>query len=86
MQKVEAAWADNHSLRSLRDLTFLHVAYSTLMRISEVARFRVGDVMRAEDGRIILKGYWTKTILDPGSMVKALGSKSSAVLTQWTVA
>lgn len=86
LQKVEAAWADNQSLRNLRDLAFLHVAYSTLMRISEVARFRVGDVMRAEDGRIILEGSWTKTILDTGSLVKALGAKSSAVLTKWIVA
>ncbi len=86
LQKVEAAWADNQSLRNLRDLAFLHVAYSTLMRISEVARFRVGDVMRAEDGRIILEGSWTKTILDTGSLVKALGSKSSAVLTKWIMA
>jgi len=86
LQKVEAAWADDQSLRNLRDLAFLHVSYSTLMRISEVARFRVGDVMRAEDGRIILEGSWTKTILDTGSLVKALGSKSSAVLTKWIVA
>lgn len=86
LQKVEAAWAETQSLRNMRDLAFLHVAYSTLMRISEVSRFRVGDVMRAEDGRIILEGSWTKTILDAGSLIKALGSKSSAVLTKWIVA
>lgn len=86
LQKVEAAWAETPSLRNMRDLAFLHVAYSTLMRISEVSRFRVGDVMRAEDGRIILEGSWTKTILDAGSLIKALGSKSSAVLTKWIVA
>ncbi|MEZ3501458.1 tyrosine-type recombinase/integrase [Pantoea sp. KPR_PJ] len=86
LQRVEADWAQQPSLRNLRDLAFLHVAYSTLMRISEVARFRVGDVMRAEDGRIILEGSWTKTILDTGSLVKALGSRSSEILTQWLVA
>ncbi len=86
LQKVEAVWAETPSLRNMRDLAFLHVAYSTLMRISEVSRFRVGDVMRAEDGRIILEGSWTKTILDAGSLIKALGSKSSAVLTKWIVA
>lgn len=85
LQKVEKVWAETPSLRNLRDLAFLHVAYSTLMRISEVARLRVGDVMRAEDGRIILEGSWTKTLLDTGSLVKALGSASSAILTRWII-
>ncbi|QHM75507.1 Tyrosine recombinase XerC [Mixta theicola] len=86
LQKVEAAWAGDQSLQKLRDLAFLHVAYSTLMRISEVARFRVGDIMRAEDGRIILAGSWTKTLLDTGGLVKALSAKSSALLTNWLLA
>lgn len=83
LNKVGKVWAQSESSRDLRDLAFLHVSYSTLMRISEVARLKVCDILRAEDGRVLLEGSWTKTMLDTGGLVKALGTRSSNVLLKW---
>jgi len=67
--ELDALWSDSTSLRHKRDLAFLHVAYSTLLRISELARLRVRDITRATDGRIILNVSYTKTIVLTGGLV-----------------
>ena len=64
----------------------MHVAYSTLLRMSELSRLRIRDVSRAADGRIILDVGWTKTILQSGGIVKALSAKSSGRLSEWIAA
>ncbi|MEI2264538.1 tyrosine-type recombinase/integrase [Erwinia sp. CGal63] len=80
---LDERWAGMSRRQETRDLAFLHVAYGTLLRLSELARLRVGDITRAEDGRIILDVGWTKTIVQTGGLVKALSTLSSQRLTEW---
>lgn len=83
LNRLDAAWQNSPRLQQRRDLAFLHVAYSTLLRMSELSRLRIRDLSRAADGRIILDVGWTKTILQSGGIVKALSAKSSQRLTEW---
>lgn len=80
---LDTCWSNSGRLQQIRDLAFLHVAYTTLLRISEVGRLRVRDINRAEDGRILLDVAWTKTIVMTGGLIKALGTLSSQRLTEW---
>lgn len=80
---LDRLWSGSERLQQVRDLAFLHVAYATLLRISEVGRLRVRDITRAADGRIILDVGWTKTIVMTGGLIKALGDLSSERLTTW---
>ncbi|WP_350262672.1 tyrosine-type recombinase/integrase (plasmid) [Pantoea sp. BJ2] len=81
--RLDAAWKHSPRLQHLRDLAFVHVAYGTLLRMSELSRLRVRDVTRAADGRVILDVGWTKTILQSGGIVKALSARSSERLMAW---
>ncbi|WP_129992249.1 tyrosine-type recombinase/integrase [Rahnella sp. CFA14(1/10)] len=81
--ELDALWSDSISLRQKRDLAFLHVAYSTLLRVSEISRLRVRDISRATDGRIILNVSYTKTIVQTGGLIKSLSSQSSHRLSEW---
>ncbi|MGB9096807.1 tyrosine-type recombinase/integrase [Erwinia sp.] len=83
LKRIDGCWAGSPRLQDLRNLAFLHVAYSTLLRISELARIRVGDVSRAADGRIIIDVSHTKTIVQTGGLTKALSNFSSRRLTEW---
>lgn len=83
LMKLDVLWMQSKQLRELRNLAFLHVAYSTLLRVSELARLRVGDISRSEDGRIILDVGWTKTIVQTGGLIKALSALSTERLTEW---
>ncbi|MFQ1682343.1 tyrosine-type recombinase/integrase [Pantoea dispersa] len=80
---LDACWSASDRLQQRRDLAFLHVAYATLLRISELGRLRVRDISRAADGRVILDVAWTKTIVMTGGLIKALGDLSSQRLTEW---
>jgi len=80
---LDGEWSGSDNLQTLRDLAFLHVAYATLLRISELSRLRVRDVMRAGDGRIILDVAWTKTIVQTGGLIKALSARSTQRLEEW---
>ncbi|ADU72472.1 tyrosine-type recombinase/integrase [Pantoea sp. At-9b] len=86
LKKLDTAWQGSPRLQQLRDLAFMHVAYSTLLRLSELSRLRVRDISRAADGRMILDVAWTKTIVQSGGIVKALSTQSSQRLTDWIVA
>lgn len=81
--ELDALWSDSTSLRQKRDLAFLHVAYSTLLRISEISRLRARDISWAPDGRIILNVSYTKTILTAGGLIKSLSAQSSRRLAEW---
>lgn len=83
---LDEAWSDSSSLREQRNLAFLHVAYGTLLRLSEIARLRVRDISRAEDGRIVLNVAWTKTIVHAGGLIKALSAPSTQRLLEWIIA
>ncbi|MBK0002651.1 tyrosine-type recombinase/integrase [Erwinia sp. S38] len=83
LSRLDARWAGSDRLQQVRDLAFLHLAYNTLLRVSELSRLRVGDISRTEDGRIILDVAWTKTIVQTGGLIKALSSHSSQRLTEW---
>lgn len=86
LNRLDAEWAHSPRLQQLRDLAFMHVAYSTLLRMSELSRLRIRDISRAADGRIILDIGWTKTILQSGGIVKSLSAKSSRRLSEWVTA
>lgn len=77
-------WAGSERLQELRNLAFIHVAYSTLMRISELARIRLRDLLRAEDGRFIPDVSHTKIIVHAGGLIKAISAFSCHRLEQWT--
>lgn len=83
---LDKHWCASVRLQELRDLAFLHLAYATLLRISELARLRVRDVTFAVDGRVILDVGWTKTVVQTGGLVKALSSRSTQRLSAWIVA
>ena len=83
---LDNQWYAAIHLQQLRDLAFLHVAYATLLRISELARLRVRDVTYAIDGRGILDVGWTKTVVQTGGLVKALSSRSTQRLNAWITA
>ncbi len=83
LDRLDALWQHSSRLQHLRDLAFVHVAYGTLLRMSELSRLRVRDVTRAADGRVILDVGWTKTILHSGGIVKALSARSSERLIEW---
>ncbi|MDU6441253.1 MAG: tyrosine-type recombinase/integrase [Pantoea sp.] len=83
LNRLDKLWKHSPRLQHLRDLAFMHVAYSTLLRMSELSRLRVRDITRAADGRIILDVGWTKTILQSGGIVKALSARSSERLMEW---
>lgn len=83
LERIDECWAESTRLQDVRNLAFLHVAYSTLLRISEIARIRVRDISRAEDGRIILDISHTKTIVMTGGLIKALSAYSSQRLDEW---
>ena len=83
LNRLDKIWQASPRLQLKRDLAFLHVAYSTLLRMSEMSRLRLRDISRTEDGRIILDVGWTKTILHSGGIVKALSARSSQRLTEW---
>jgi len=70
-------------LQQLRDLAFVHVAYGTLLRMSELSRLKIGDITQAPDGRLLLDVGWTKTILQSGGIVKALSRRASERLREW---
>ncbi|MCZ4061181.1 tyrosine-type recombinase/integrase [Pantoea sp. LMR881] len=83
LMKFDELWGSSPRLQDLRDLAFLHVSYSTLMRISEISRIRVKDLSRAEDGRFIIDVRYTKTIVNASGVIKALSARSSKRLTEW---
>ncbi|WP_343463658.1 tyrosine-type recombinase/integrase [Pantoea sp.] len=83
LTKLDALWKHSPRLQQLRDLAFIHIAYGTLLRMSELSRLRVCDVTQAPDGRLILDVGWTKTILQSGGLVKALSSRASERLREW---
>ncbi|KQN55630.1 MULTISPECIES: tyrosine-type recombinase/integrase [unclassified Erwinia] len=83
LQIIDRCWAGSTQLQQVRNLAFLHLAYNTLLRVSELARLRVRDISRAADGRIILDVAWTKTIVQTGGLIKALSSASSRRLSEW---
>lgn len=80
---LDNCWSGSERLQQTRDLAFLHVAYATLLRVSELGRLRVREINRAADGRILLDVVWTKTIVMTGGLIKALGTLSSQRLTEW---
>ncbi|MCS3434270.1 tyrosine-type recombinase/integrase [Klebsiella sp. BIGb0407] len=80
---LDTCWSKSERLQQTRDLAFLHVAYATLLRISEIGRLRVREINRTADGRILLDVAWTKTIVMTGGLIKALGTLSSQRLTEW---
>lgn len=80
---LDEIWMRSPRLIEVRNLAFLHVAYSTLLRVSELARIKIRDLQRAADDRFILDVGYTKTIVDAGGLVKALSSLSSQRLTEW---
>ena len=81
--KLDDLWLNSSLLREKRNLAFLHVAYNTLLRVSELSRLRVRDITWADDGRIILDVAWTKTIVQTGGLIKALSSLSTQRLMEW---
>lgn len=83
LNRLDTVLKHSSRLQQLRDLAFMHVAYGTLLRMSELSRLRVRDMTRAADGRIILDVGWTKTILQSGGIVKALSARSSERLMEW---
>ncbi|WP_313825640.1 tyrosine-type recombinase/integrase [Leclercia sp.] len=80
---LDKRWCKSDRLQQLRDLAFLHVAYATLLRVSELGRLRVRDISRSPDGRIVLDVAWTKTIVMTGGLIKGLGDLSTQRLTAW---
>jgi integrase len=66
----------------LRNLTFLFVAYNTLLRISEIGRLRVRD-LEIEGDNVTLNVSHTKTIVSAAGLVKSLSAISSRLVIDW---
>jgi integrase len=73
---------ESDTLRNLRNAAFLHVAYSTLLRIAELGRIRVKNIY-FEDQHAIIRVGFTKTIVTSEGVTKKLSTASSKRLQAW---
>ncbi|MBD2801767.1 tyrosine-type recombinase/integrase [Xenorhabdus sp. M] len=83
LNQIDTAWNGSASLKDCRNLAFLFVAYNTLLRISNLARLKVGDVTFNSDGSVMLHIGYTKTQVDGQGSIKALSPRASASLRYW---
>ncbi|MBC8949446.1 MULTISPECIES: tyrosine-type recombinase/integrase [Xenorhabdus] len=83
LDQMDTAWKTSGRLKELRNLAFLFVAYNTLLRLSNIARLKVRDVVLNRDGSVLLNVGYTKTIVDGHGLTKALSPRASARLLQW---
>ncbi|EYU13161.1 tyrosine-type recombinase/integrase [Photorhabdus aegyptia] len=83
LNQVDAAWQASGRLKEIRNLAFLFVAYNTLLRVSNIARLRVKDLIFNRDGSVMLNIGYTKTIVDGRGLTKALSPRASACLLKW---
>jgi integrase len=66
----------------LRNLTFLFVAYNTLLRISEIGRIRVRD-LEMESDNVTINVSHTKTIVSAAGLTKSLSGVTSGLVIDW---
>lgn len=83
LNMIDDAWKDSDQLKDIRNLAFLFIAYNTLLRVSNIARLKVRDVVFNTDGTVILNIGYTKTIVDGQGLTKALSPRASASLIRW---
>ncbi|MBD2801769.1 tyrosine-type recombinase/integrase [Xenorhabdus sp. M] len=83
LNRLDAAWQDSTQLKAVRNLAFLFVAYNTLLRVSNLARLKVRDVMCQRNGSVLLNVGYTKTIVDGQGVVKALSPRAAVRLLAW---
>ncbi|MDB6374558.1 tyrosine-type recombinase/integrase [Photorhabdus bodei] len=83
LNQVDAAWQASGRLKEIRNLAFLFVAYNTLLRVSNIARLRVKDLIFNRDGSVMLNIGYTKTIVDGRGLTKALSPRASARVLTW---
>ncbi|WP_053067817.1 tyrosine-type recombinase/integrase [Xenorhabdus khoisanae] len=86
LNRVDAAWQDSDQLKVMRNRAFLFVAYNTLLRVSNIARLKVKDLVFQPDGHLLLNVGHTKTIMDGYGITKALSPRAAASLIQWLTA
>ncbi|MCT8348843.1 tyrosine-type recombinase/integrase [Photorhabdus temperata] len=80
---MDAVWQASDRLKEIRNLAFLFIAYNTLLRISNIARLQVKDLIFNRDGSVMLNIGYTKTIVDGQGITKALSPRASASLLRW---
>ncbi|OKP01587.1 tyrosine-type recombinase/integrase [Xenorhabdus eapokensis] len=83
LNRLDAAWQASAQLKDVRNLAFLFVAYNTLLRVSNLARLKVSDVMYQRDGSVLLNVGYTKTIVNGQGVVKALSPRAAVRLLAW---
>ncbi|WP_426575269.1 tyrosine-type recombinase/integrase (plasmid) [Xenorhabdus stockiae] len=83
LNRLEAVWQDSTQLKDVRNLAFLFVAYNTLLRVSNLGRLKVSDVMGQRDGSVLLNVGYTKTIMNGQGVVKALSPRAAVRLLAW---
>ncbi|MCC8379105.1 tyrosine-type recombinase/integrase [Xenorhabdus sp. PB30.3] len=83
LNRLDTAWQDSPRLKDRRNLAFLFVAYNTLLRVSNLGRLKVSDVMYQRDGSILLNVGYTKTRVDGQGLVKSLSPRAAARLRAW---
>nr|WP_237388273.1 tyrosine-type recombinase/integrase [Xenorhabdus sp. Sc-CR9] len=83
LNRIDTAWNASAQLKDSRNLAFLFVAYNTLLRVSNLARLKVRDVIFNRDGSIMLHIGYTKTQVDGQGLTKALSPRASARLREW---
>lgn len=76
-------WDKSSRLQEMRDLAFIGIAYNTLLRMSEIARLRLKDVIFRPDGSATLDVGYTKTIKDDIGVVKMLAPAVAGWLRSW---
>ncbi|HHA1396890.1 TPA: tyrosine-type recombinase/integrase [Enterobacter hormaechei subsp. xiangfangensis] len=81
--RLADVWEDSDKLSERRDLAFIGVAYSSLLRISNVARLRVQDLVFRPDGSAIFDVGYTKTIDEPNSIAKVLPPEVAGWVRGW---
>ena len=80
---IAEMWETSDRLADRRDLAFIGVAYSSLLRISNVARLKVGDLRFRPNGTIVFDVGFTKTIDEANSIAKALSPEVAAWVRDW---
>ncbi|EPT8338525.1 hypothetical protein ASU80_20265 [Enterobacter hormaechei subsp. xiangfangensis] len=83
LRTVALVWQDSDDIADVRNLAFLAVSYHTLLRISEVSRFKVKDFQPLANGMSTLFVGRTKTNLSGDGTVKALGKWATKLVQNW---
>ncbi|HAV1601520.1 TPA: tyrosine-type recombinase/integrase [Enterobacter hormaechei subsp. xiangfangensis] len=80
LQQLAKIWEHSVRLVDLRNLAALYMAYNTMLRVSELARIRVGELRPQTNGTMLVDVRYTKTDVN---QLKILSRRTSDIVRRW---